>query len=204
MNHSFEIPIYFSFLDSNLKEMFETLSSTGLLNEQNNDRYQLVVSSSDATLLPTITINNYHAWLHSIPNVNSDSDTLPTIGIVANYDTFGGSPTLSNGVDQNGSGTIGLLELTRIFSRLYSDERTHGHYNLLFILTGAGRMNYAGTKHWLKSIDTRILESLEFVLCLNAIGNGQNLYLHVSKNAKTDEIKQLHQVTKNEDNYIIF
>lgn len=43
-----------------------------------------------------------------------------------------------------------LLELARIMSSLYADSRTHPRYNLMFLLTGGGKMNYQGSKKWLE------------------------------------------------------
>jgi len=63
---------------------------------------------------------------------------------------------------------------------------------LLFLLTGGGRQNYAGAKHWLKSVDSRVLESLDFALCLDSLGTGDKLFLHVSKKPKTPEIRSLY------------
>ena len=52
---------------------------------------------------------------------------------------------LSVGSDSNGSGVVALLEIARLFSRLYSDPKTRGRYNLLFGLTSGGPYNYNGT-----------------------------------------------------------
>jgi len=57
---------------------------------------------------------------------------------------------LSFGGDSNGSGIAVLLELARIFSNLYRNPRTHGRYNIIFLLSGAGKMNYLGTKKYLE------------------------------------------------------
>lgn len=54
---------------------------------------------------------------------------------------------MSTGVDSNGSGVIGVLELARIFAKLYADVKTKGKYNIVFVLTGAGSLNYAGNHH---------------------------------------------------------
>jgi hypothetical protein len=35
-----------------------------------------------------------------------------------------------------------------------------GSHNLLFVLTGAGKLNFAGTKQWLQNTDMRLLESV--------------------------------------------
>jgi len=97
------------------------------------------------------------------------------------------------GLDHNGSGTIALLEIARIFNRLYADYRTQGRLNLMFVLTGGGRFNYAGVKHWLRTMDPRLLESIRFALCLEDLGSSDKLYLHVSKSAKQDEVAKMYQ-----------
>lgn len=154
----------------------------------------MVVTGSEATPIPTVTINNLQGWQHAAPSAAVDSgNSVPTIAIVANYDTFGAAPGLSFGVDQNGSGVVALLELARIFSRLYSEFRTHGPYEILFVLTGAGRLNFAGTKRWLRTVELSVLESLEFALCLESLGSlNDPLYLHVSKNPRTPEIRTIY------------
>lgn len=56
------------------------------------------------------------------------------------------------GSDSNGSGVVVLLEIARLFSRLYSNPRTRGRYNLLFGLTSGGPYNYNGTQKVLASL----------------------------------------------------
>ncbi|GAB1295407.1 Nicalin [Apodemus speciosus] len=152
-------------------------------------------------------------------------EDLPTIVIVAHYDAFGVAPWLSLGADSNGSGISVLLELARLFSRLYTYKRTHaasqwsypvlaglaalcdsgqsavqagnnlgsvawlcfpGRYNLLFFASGGGKFNYQGTKRWLEDsldhTDSSLLQdNVAFVLCLDTVGRGSHLRLHVSK-----------------------
>jgi hypothetical protein len=116
-------------------------------------------------------MRNFQGWLAG--NSPSEGQTskldLPTIAVVAYYDTFGAAPDMATGSDSNGSGVVAVLELARLFSKLYNGFRTHGAFNLLFVLTGAGHQNYAGTKDWLQTVDSRILDSLQFVLCLDSI-----------------------------------
>jgi hypothetical protein len=86
-----------------------------------------------------------------------------------------------------------LLELARLFSRLYANPKTRGPYNLLFGLTAGGPYNYNGTNKWLRNFDQRIRESMEYALCLNTIGSSSNqLWLHVSKPPDNVFIKQIH------------
>ncbi|XP_077835140.1 BOS complex subunit NCLN isoform X1 [Macaca mulatta] len=113
-------------------------------------------------------------------------EDLPTIVIVAHYDAFGVAPWLSLGADSNGSGVSVLLELARLFSRLYTYKRTHAAYNLLFFASGGGKFNYQGTKRWLEDnldhTDSSLLQdNVAFVLCLDTVGRGSSLHLHVSK-----------------------
>lgn len=69
---------------------------------------------------------------------------------------------MSMGADSNASGVSVLLELARIFSHLYSNANTVGRYNLIFILTGGGKLNYMGSKKWLEdqldSLDGSIIQ----------------------------------------------
>uniref|UniRef100_A0A8C5FBF1 Nicalin n=1 Tax=Gadus morhua TaxID=8049 RepID=A0A8C5FBF1_GADMO len=116
-------------------------------------------------------------------------EDLPTIVLVAHYDAFGVAPWLSYGADSNGSGVSMLLELARLFSRLYTYKRTHAGYNLLFFVSGGGKFNYQGTKRWLEDnldhTDSSLLQdNVAFVLCLDTLGNGDGLHLHVSKPPK--------------------
>ncbi|GJV67108.1 nicalin-1-like protein, partial [Tanacetum coccineum] len=84
-------------------------------------------------------------WLPG-SKADGDSNQLPTIAIVASYDTFGAAPALSVGSDSNGSGVVALLEIARLFSILYSNPNTRGRYNILFGLTSGGPYNYNGTQ----------------------------------------------------------
>jgi hypothetical protein len=148
---------------------------------------------------------------------------LPTVALVAHYDTFGIAPVsttsllrslffplnlflpilqgLSTGANSNAGGVVALLELARLFSKLYTTQKSPPSYNLLFVITGGSRLNFAGSRNWLNTVEPRVLESLEFVLCLDTIlgastdKNGSSpLFLHVSRSPKDATIANFHQV----------
>ena len=41
---------------------------------------------------------------------------------------------MSFGADSNGSGVIALIELARLFSKLYTNSRTHAKYPFISVL----------------------------------------------------------------------
>ncbi|XP_035760846.1 nicalin-1 [Neolamprologus brichardi] len=54
-------------------------------------------------------------------------EDAPTIVIAAHYDSFGLAPWLSYGADSNAGGVTILIELARLFQKLYSSPRTRPH-----------------------------------------------------------------------------
>ncbi|KAJ0793452.1 putative nicalin, EF-Hand 1, calcium-binding protein [Helianthus annuus] len=139
--------------------------------------------------------NFLQGWLPGL-KADGDSNQLPTIAIVASYDTFGAAPALSVGSDSNGSGVVALLEIARLFSILYSNPNTRGRYNILFGLTSGGPYNYNGTQKWLKSFDQRLRESIDYAICLNSLSSGENgLWLHVSKPPENAYVKQIFEAS---------
>jgi hypothetical protein len=79
---------------------------------------------------------------------------LPTVAVVAHYDTLGAAVDLATGA-KDGAGLAAVLELARLFSRLYSQPRNRVAVNFLFVVTGGSKLNYAGTDQWLKSLDSK-------------------------------------------------
>ncbi|XP_058108994.1 uncharacterized protein LOC131252116 isoform X2 [Magnolia sinica] len=187
-------PVYFAFEDDNIDAVLADVKrndATGQPATATTGGYKLVVSTPEPKKLASPTITNIQGWLPGLKG-DGDANQLPTIAIVASYDTFGAAPALSVGSDSNGSGVVALLEIARLFSRLYSNPNTRGRYNLLFGLTSGGPYNYNGTLKWLRSFDQRLRESIDYAICLNSIGSWNNeLWIHVSKPPENAYIKQL-------------
>uniref|UniRef100_A0A671SIK3 BOS complex subunit NCLN n=1 Tax=Sinocyclocheilus anshuiensis TaxID=1608454 RepID=A0A671SIK3_9TELE len=204
------VPVYFALEDEELLSIYTqtqiSSSSQGsssaaevLLHTATANGFQMVTSGAQSKAVSDWAITSLEGRL-----TGAGGEDLPTIVLVAHYDSFGVAPWLSYGADSNGSGVAILLELARLFSRLYSYKRTHAGYNLLFFLSGGGKFNYQGTKRWLEDnldhTDSSLLQdNVAFVLCLDTLGNSDNLHLHVSKPPKEGSpqhvlLKQLETV----------
>ncbi|KAM9800076.1 BOS complex subunit ncln-like isoform 2-T4 [Syngnathus typhle] len=161
--------------------------------------FQILVTNN--VPIKTITDTTLVALEGVLPGAGDD---IPTIVITSHYDSYGLAPWLSYGADSNGSGVIILLELARLFQILYSSSSTRPRYHLLFSLTGGGKHNFLGTKKWIEEnldhAESSLLhDNVAFVLCLDTLANGDELYMHVSRPPKSDSpmyafIQHLEQV----------
>ncbi|XP_039122110.1 LOW QUALITY PROTEIN: nicalin-like [Dioscorea cayenensis subsp. rotundata] len=188
-------PVYFAFEDDKINAALADVRKSDMATQPataTTGGYKLVLSSPEPKKLVSPTLTNIQGWLSGLKG-KAITNQLPTIAIVASYDTFGASPALSVGSDSNGSGVVALLEIARLFSRLYSNPKTRGKYNLLFGLTSGGPYNYNGTLKWLRSSDQRLRESIDYAICLNGIGSWNNeLWMHVSKPPENAYVKQVY------------
>ncbi|XP_068599751.1 BOS complex subunit ncln [Brachionichthys hirsutus] len=189
------VPVYFAVEDDELLSIYtQTLTSSSsqgalsaaevLLHTATANGFQMVTSGSQSKAVSDWAITSLEGRLAGV-----GGEDLPTIVVVTHYDSFGVAPWLSYGADSNASGVSMLLELARLFSKLYTYKRTHAGYNLLFFVSGGGKFNYQGTKRWLEDnldhTDSSLLQdNVAFVLCLDTLGNGDSLHLHVSKPPK--------------------
>lgn len=191
-------PVYFAYEDDEINAILADVKSSDVTGQRQpatatTGGYKFVVSAPEPRKIASPTITNIQGWLPGL-KADGDSTQLPTIAIVASYDTFGAAPALSVGSDSNGSGVVVLLEIARLFSILYSNPKTRGGYNLLFGLTSAGPYNYNGTYKWLRSFDQRLRESIDYAICLDSIGSWENdLWIHVSKPPENAYIKQIYE-----------
>ncbi|XP_074416281.1 LOW QUALITY PROTEIN: nicalin-1 [Sinocyclocheilus rhinocerous] len=209
------MPVYVVPEDDQLLCMYEEVTqaaetkSASVLVRGENDSYP-----HTATLSFSVQRNSVWAIIKPVSQVDlllhfkgvlpGAVEDPPTIVITAHYDSFGLAPWLAYGADSNGSGVTVLLELVRLFHHLYSDPRSQAPYHLLFSLTGGGKYNFLGTKRWLEEnmdhAESSLLhDNVAFVLCLDSLGTGDELFLHVSRPPKPGTpqysfIQQLEQI----------
>nr|CAH7736006.1 unnamed protein product [Callosobruchus chinensis] len=190
------IPVYFAEysprLDSVISELSYSISANdlskssleALMSSVSANGYQISVSVGTPAIQSEAKIATIQGYL---PGYSLGGKT-PTIAVVAHYDSFGVVPELSFGADSNGSGVAILLELVRIFSNLYAESKTRGKYNILFLLTGGGKINYQGSKKWLEEqldlLDGSIIQDAAYVMCLDTLAANNSIYMHVSKPPK--------------------
>jgi len=124
-----------------------------------------------------------------IPSNSKSTTSNPIIAIVAYYDSFGISPDMPSGINSNGSGIVALLELIRILSKFYENYENVIKYDILFVLTSAGNLNFEGTQKFIDSLDPSIYENLHYVLCLDSLASidKDDLFLHISRLPKENE-----------------
>jgi len=194
-----DIPVYLVEETESLVELYETLklesggegegpgssALSAIMSSISSSGYQLIVSAPTPQPLKEQVVMSTSGILKG----SSGEDQLPTILVVAHYDAAAGAPSLATGADSNGSGVSMLLELSRMFSSLYAGSRTHPAYSVVFLLSGGGKLNYAGTKRWLEEhldLDTTsdLLSNVQYVLCLDTLGKDSKMNLHVSKPPK--------------------
>nr|CAG4642367.1 EOG090X02MW [Evadne anonyx] len=197
LSQEVSIPIFFSPHTQQVDEIYSNIiestnkdsapsAAQALLGSISANGYQLGVSGNQAKILNDVQISNIQGKLSGF----GVEEQLQTVAVVAHYDSFGGAPDLSFGGDSNGSGVAALMELVRLFSRLASQPGQNGlsRFNLVFVLTGGGKLNYLGSKKILEDqldgVDGGLFQDTGYVLCLDSLGKGEELNVHVSKPPK--------------------
>jgi hypothetical protein len=95
---------------------------------------------------------------------------------------------MPNGLNSNGSSITIILELIRLFSKFYESYESVIKYDILFVLTSAGSLNYEGTQKFINKLDASISENLHYVLCLDSLAlKDSELNIHLSRFPKSNE-----------------
>ena len=183
----FPFPVYFAWESEELLGLYSELQAQ---TEDDQNLLNFVVSTDEKPALKKLTLENVYGF------VLEYSESLPSVALVAHYDAFSVVPELAYGLNNNGSGVIALLELARIFYRMYGQNAPS--YNLLLLLTSAGTLNFEGARHWLNSEDaavSQIVGNIQFALSLDTIGQAGGLTVHVSRFQKEGENEVLRFYT---------
>nr|CAG4640699.1 EOG090X02MW [Eulimnadia texana] len=189
------VPIYFAHSSEEVEEVYSSVVQStqkssaksafeAMLGSVSANGYQLVANAKQTKAIPEAQILNIQGKLGA-----HDDEQLPTVAIVAHYDSFGIAPALSFGGDSNGSGVAALMELARLFSRLNSNVTSSAaRFKIVFVATGGGKFNYLGSKKFLEdqldSADGGLLQESLYTICLDSLSQGDELNVHVSKPPK--------------------
>jgi len=191
------IPVYFTTQSPELDDIFSNIKEStlkdsagsaaqALLGAISANGYQLAVYGNQAKQLTDVQISNIQGKLAGF----GMEEQLPTVAIITHYDSFGAAPDLAFGGDSNASGVAALIELARLFSRLASQPGQNGlsRFNLVFAVTGGGKLNFLGSKKFLEDqldgVDGGLFQDTVYALCLDSLGKGGELNVHVSKPPK--------------------
>lgn len=150
-----------------------------------NNLLQFTLSGSDPKKTDNLTLENLYGYLEGS---TAGTATNNIIAIVANYDDLSIVPDMPSGLNSNGSGVIAMLEIIRILSKFYENYEANVKYDVLFLLSSGGSLNYHGSNHFINNIDSSILENIQFVLCLDSMSMDENeMFLHLSRFPKQEE-----------------
>jgi len=192
-----ETPVYFVFENERVMEIYNDAVNSESANSgwgSGGDDFRLLLGAPGSKPLVLTPMVNLQGWLAGAsPSRGSAQQDQRTIAVVAHYDVFAAAPALATGADSNGSGILALLELARLFSSLYQSSRAHGKYNLLFVLTAAGHLQFGGARHWLDEAEPGLLQSIDFVLCLDSIASSDRLRFHSAKSTTSEGMRHIFE-----------
>uniref|UniRef100_A0A915NUD3 BOS complex subunit NCLN n=2 Tax=Meloidogyne TaxID=189290 RepID=A0A915NUD3_9BILA len=198
-----ELAVYFAPDSSDLQSLLSSISTNSgrsptafqqLINSVVADNYQI---SSTNPAVGNVANNKVY---NVIAQLNAQERGLPYLFIVAYYDNYGVVPGLTTGSDSNGSGVAILLELLAIFHHLYSLPSHAARYNLVFVLSAAGKFSFQGSRNFIDDFNEKHSdEKIALAICLDGLGRKlttttskeniqQPLFIHLSKTPSTTSI----------------
>ncbi|KAI3389720.1 hypothetical protein SNEBB_008132 [Seison nebaliae] len=201
-NH--KIPILTLFEDSNnIMDIFSKHQLNIHLNGNKQSLYQLIGNAIQNTDMlqfkatPQIasgkkkTTNIHMRNLWARQSADYIVQSLPTILIVTSYDSNGLFPTISVGADSTASSIASSMELARILWKYFKNPKFAPTFNVVFLYSAAGKLNYIGTDKWLEAQTPKISDLMRkpaLIICLDAIGKGDKMYAHIPKQYSNDKL----------------
>ncbi|KAK8796615.1 hypothetical protein WA588_000744 [Blastocystis sp. NMH] len=191
LSRSFACPVYFIEEEPSVMEVYNKLQVKSAMLSPNNI-YTMSVrfpANKKPVAIPEIrTIESVvEGFKEGVP-----VSSLPTILVTASYDAFSVVPSLTHGAADGASSTVALLEILRLFRRLYNAQKTVGVTNLMFLLSSGSHLDYEGYRQWMIRSPPELFESIRFVLCLDDLASSSDLTLRVSRHAANDELQHLY------------
>lgn len=150
-----------------------------------NNLLQFSLSASDPKKQEVLNFENIFGYLEGN---SAGGVTNPILLITTYYDDFSVVPDYPSGLNTNASGVITMMEIIRILSKFYETYDTFVHYDILFLLSSAGSLNYQGSNHYINNLDSAILENIQYVLCLDSLSLQEDvLFMHLSRFPKQED-----------------
>jgi len=190
LSRSWDASIFFAFEDEQLKGIKKDLHSySGRASgfAPTSDHWHFTTSSAEPKTINEISVQNFQGIFRGY----NGNGVVPTIAVQASYDSFSAAPGVSMGTSS--SKLITILELSRLYSKLYAKPETRPAYNLLFVLNGGSVLNQAGLVKWTNDADASLLESVNFVLCIDDLVGNDKLQLHVSRVSRDENIRGIYE-----------
>lgn len=77
--------------------------------------------------------------------------------------------------------------MIKLYRKLFDAYGNLAKYDLIFLLTPTGSLNYKGTEMFLQELSEKYKHEVAFALSLDSIGNSEKVYLHISRQPKQAE-----------------
>lgn len=92
---SLSIPVYFAIENSDLRDYYSQIETVSSSMDVTNsaDAFQLVSSSTEPSSLQNVVYTNFQGWMNGLREINASmTQPIPTIAVVAYYDSFAFAP----------------------------------------------------------------------------------------------------------------
>lgn len=168
---STRVPVYFARETDGLTRVQQDLKSwiaQGNAPTSVSGGWHAVVGKGEPRKIkPPPSLTNFQGLLHGgVPPSTSEESSAAggVILVVASYDAFGAAQALAQG---SISAAAALVELARLFQKLYAEHSHKPSTSIAFVLAAGGHLNFVGSRAWLASADTKLLNAVSFALCLD-------------------------------------
>ena len=200
MDYYLNMPVYFLKETEDLKEIYGKLKSQVIGNKGRNSAsttFQLIVTDNE----PVIEDVTEAAVLMGVFSENESEmhSEKPIIVLSASYDSGSMAPGL-NGDVNSASGFMAMNDIARSLRTLYDDRdlKDNSEFEMIFLLTPGASNDYELTSNFLQSLNTKVSDRIQFVLCLDHLGSSADMTLHMGATQNSEEAEQfVRQTLKN-------